>query len=569
MSEKRDVARILAVARGDAPADCVFSGGRVLSVFTREWIDADVAVVDGVIAGVGGYAGIERVDLSGRYVVPGFIDAHMHFETTRLLPGEYAREVLPQGTTCVVADPHEIANVLGAEGVRWFVDSCGGLQLDVYFMAPSSVPASPLESPRHTLDLADLEAVLAHERVLGLAEMMNFPGVIAGDEHELAKLRLAGAEHVDGHAPGVVGKDLAAYAAAGISSDHEAFTVEEGRDRLRAGMWLLIREASPARNLDVLLPLLQEFGPSRIAFCTDDREPDDLAADGHINGMVRRAVAAGIPVEDAVAAATLSPAACHGLRHLGAVAPGYQADLLVLDDLARFEPSLVVKRGAPVLDIPRSEVPDWVQQSVRIGSVGRDAFRVASDGGDIRVIGLVPEQIVTESLVLPPTIERGHAVADPSRDLAKIAVVERHHATGRVGLGFVRHSGLRHGAIASTVAHDAHNVVVIGSSDDDMHAAVARLVELGGGIVAVRDGDVLAECELPVAGLLSRRPAHEVIAQSRRCTEAAHELGWTSAAPFMTLSFLALSVVPALKITDRGLVDVVRGAVVPLVAAGA
>jgi adenine deaminase len=243
--------------------------------------------------------------------------------------------------------------------------------------------------------------------VLGLAEMMNFPGVIAGDEHELAKLRLAGAEHVDGHAPGVVGKDLAAYAAAGISSDHEAFTVEEGRDRLRAGMWLLIREASPARNLDVLLPLLQEFGPSRIAFCTDDREPDDLAADGHINGMVRRAVAAGIPVEDAVAAATLSPAACHGLRHLGAVAPGYQADLLVLDDLARFEPSLVVKRGAPVLDTPRSEVPDWVQQSVRIGSVGRDAFRVASDGGDIRVIGLVPEQIVTESLVLPPTIERG------------------------------------------------------------------------------------------------------------------------------------------------------------------
>jgi adenine deaminase len=331
-------------------------------------------------------------------------------------------------------------------------------------------------------------------------------------------------------------------------------------------MWLLIREASPARNLDVLLPLLQEFGPSRIAFCTDDREPDDLAADGHINGMVRRAVAAGIPVEDAVAAATLSPAACHGLRHLGAVAPGYQADLLVLDDLARFEPSLVVKRGAPVLDTPRSEVPDWVQQSVRIGSVGRDAFRVASDGGDIRVIGLVPEQIVTESLVLPPTIERGHAVADPSRDLAKIAVVERHHATGRVGLGFVHRSGLRHGAIASTVAHDAHNVVVIGSADDEMHAAVARLVEIGGGIVAVRDGEVLAECELPVAGLLSRRPAHEVIAQSRRCTEAAHELGWTAPAPFMTLSFLALSVVPALKITDRGLVDVVRAAVVPLAA---
>jgi adenine deaminase len=535
-------------------------------VFTREWIDADVAVVDGMIAGVGAYDGIERIDVSGRYVVPGFIDAHMHFETTRLLPEEYAREVVPQGTTCVVADPHEIANVLGAEGVRWFVDSCEGLPLDVYFMAPSSVPASPFESPRHTLDLADLEAVLAHERVLGLAEMMNFPGVIAGDDRELAKLRLAGAGHVDGHAPGVVGKELAAYAAAGISSDHEAFTVEEGRDRLRGGMWLLIREASPARNLDVLLPLLREFGPSRIAFCTDDREPDDLAADGHINGMVRRAVAAGIPVEDAVVAATLSPAVCHGLRHLGALAPGYQADLLVLDDLERFEPSVVVKRGRPVVDVPRSEVPDWVQHSVRIGPLGREAFQVPSDGGDIRVIGLVPEQIVTESLVMSPTIDRGHAVADPSRDLAKIAVVERHHATGRIGLGFVNRSGLRHGAIASTVAHDAHNIVVIGTCDDDMHAAVARLVELGGGIAAVRDRELLAECELPVAGLLSRRPANEVIAQSLRCTKAAHELGWTAPAPFMTLSFLALSVVPELKITDLGLVDVVRAAVVALAA---
>jgi adenine deaminase len=529
-------------------------------------MDADVAVVDGVIAGVGRYDGIERVDVSGRYVVPGFIDAHMHFETTRLLPDEYAREVLPQGTTCVIADPHEIANVLGAEGVRWFVDFCDDLPLDVYFMAPSSVPASPLESPRHTLDLDDLEALLAHERIIGLAEMMNFPGVIAGSDRELAKLGLAGAQHVDGHAPGVVGKDLAAYAAAGISSDHEAFTEEEGRDRLRAGMWLLMREASPARNLDVLLPLLREFGPGRIAFCTDDREPDDLTADGHINGMVRRAVAAGVPAEDAIAAATMSPAACHGLRHLGAVAPGYQDDLLVLDDLERFEPCLVVKRGRPVRDVPRSEMPDWVQQSVRIGSLGRDAFGVEADGGDIRVIGLVPEQIVTESLVMPPAIEGGRAVADPSRDLAKIAVVERHHATGRVGLGFVRGSGLRQGAIATTVAHDAHNVVVIGSSDDDMHAAVSRLVELGGGIVAVRDRQVLAECELPVAGLLSRRPAHEVIAQSRRCTEAAHALGWTGEAPFMTLSFLALSVVPALKITDRGLVDVLRGSVVPLAA---
>jgi adenine deaminase len=561
----RDVARLLAVARGGAPADCVLSGARVLSVFTREWLDADVAIVDGVVAGVGTYDGDERIDLGGKYVVPGFIDAHMHFESTRLLPDEYAKQVLTQGTTTVVADPHEIANVLGTDGVEWFVDFCAGLPLDVFFMAPSSVPASPLESARDVLGLPELTAMLQLDRVLGVAEMMNFPGVIGGSEHELAKLRLAGSLHVDGHAPGVVGKDLAAYAAAGISTDHEACTAAEGRERLRAGMWLLIREASAARNLDELIPLLREFGPlARIAFCTDDREPDDLAADGHINGMVRRAVAAGVAPEDAIAAATIKPATCHGLRHLGAVAPGYQADLLVLDDLERFEPSVVVKRGRPIAERTRPLLPDWVQQSVRIQPVTRDSLTVSSNGGPIRVIGLIADQIVTESLVMRPTVVDGQAVSDPARDLAKIAVIERHHATGRAGLGFVHRSGLQRGALASTVAHDAHNIVVIGSSDDDMLAAVGRLVELQGGIVAVHDGQILAECALPVAGLLSNRAAEDVIAESGACSRAADSLGWTGSAPFMALSFLALSVIPALKITDRGLVDVVRASLVPL-----
>ena len=322
--------RRLAVARGDAPADLVVRGGRVLSVFTREWLEADVAIVDGVIAGIGSYDGEETIDAAGRFVVPGFIDAHMHLESVKLLVDEFARLVLPLGTTAVVADPHEIANVLGSDGVHWLHDASAGLQLEVFFMAPSCVPASAFESPRRPLAPGDLEALMRRSRVLGLAEMMNFPGVIAGDPDELEKLALDGAEHVDGHAPGVLGKPLQAYAAAGIRSDHEALTVEEGRERLRAGMWLLIREASMARNLEALLPLVAEYGPGRIAFCTDDRDPEDIADNGHVNGMVRDAVAFGIEPADAILMASLHPAQWHRLSRHGAVAPGYVADLLVL-----------------------------------------------------------------------------------------------------------------------------------------------------------------------------------------------------------------------------------------------
>jgi len=548
-----DLARRIAVARGAEPADLVLTGGRVLSVFTREWIEADVAIVDGWIAGLGDYEATETIDVDGRYVVPGFIDAHMHLESTKLLPDEFARLVLPLGTTAVVADPHEIANVLGTDGVHWLIEFCSELPLDVYFMASSCVPASPFESPRRALGDEELESLLRRRRVLGLAEMMNFPGVIAGDPRELSKLGLKGAEHADGHAPGVTGKDLNAYAAAGIRSDHEALTIEEGRERLRAGIWLLIREASMARNLEALVPLITELGPSQIAFCTDDRDPDDIVDDGHINGMVRKAVAAGVPPEDALAVATLNPARWHGLRDLGALAPGYRADVVVLPDLESFRPELVLKGGRRIGDFPRPEVPDWVQQSVRIAPLAPDAFAVP-DCGRVRAIGLVPDQVVTESLV----VEVG------AEDLAKIAVVERHLATGRIGVGFVRGSGLQRGALASTVAHDAHNIVVVGKSDEDMFAAVQRVVELAGGIVAVDNGLVLAECPLPVAGLFSIGSLAEVIAHSRACNEAATAMGWSGSTPFLTLSFLALSVIPALKITDRGLVDVERFELVPL-----
>src|ERR671930_242495 len=494
-----DLARRLAVARGSEPADLVVRGGRVLSVFTREWVDADVAIADGWVAGLGDYEGREVLDADGRYVVPGFIDAHMHLESTKLLPDEFARLVLPLGTTAVVLDPHELASVLG------------------------------------------------------LAEMMNFPGVINADPNELEKLALATGVHVDGHAPGVLGRALNAYAAAGIRSDHEALTPEEGRERLRNGMWLLIREASMARNLQALLPLVREFGTNRIAFCTDDRDPEDIAENGHINGMVREAVANGVAPEDAIVLATINPATWHRLWHLGAVAPGYQADLLLLPDLERFEPELTLKLGRPVDEIPEPDVPEWVKHSVRNQPVTANDFHIPWDGGKARVIGLVPDQVVTELLE-----------EEPGNDLAKIAVAERHLGTGRIGLGFVRGSGLQRGALASTVAHDAHNIVVVGLDDGDMAAAVQRLAELGGGIAVVDGGEVRAELPLPVAGLLADAPLAEVIDRSLACNDAARDLGWSGATPFLTLAFLALSVIPSLKITDRGLVDVDRFELVPL-----
>jgi adenine deaminase len=557
-----DLARRLAVARGDEPADTVIRGGRVFCSFTREWLDGDVAIVDGVVAGLGSYEGVETIDAGGRYLVPGFVDPHLHIESSKLLPDEFARLVLPLGTTAIVADPHEIANVLGTDGVHWLCDEAAGLPLDIYFMASSCVPASGFESPRRALTTGDLEGLLRRTHVLGLAEMMNFPGVVSGSEGELEKLALA--KHVDGHAPGLTGHALNAYAASGIRSDHEAATAEEGRERLRAGMWLLIREASSARNLHALLPLALEYGPHRIAFCTDDREPEHIADDGHINAIVRDAVALGARPEDAIVMASLNPAQYHGLEHLGAIAPGRRADILFLGDLESFVPERVLKRGRPVGEIPATAVPDWVRNTVHVGLVEASDLAVPWQGGRARVIGLVPDQIITASLEDELGAEAGHAVADPGRDLAKIAVFERHLQTGRVGLGFVRGFGFDRGAFGSTVAHDAHNLIVVGVEDEAMLHAARRLRELGGGLVVASAEGVLAELPLPVAGLLSDRPLAEVLEASRGLGAAVRSLGVTFPQPVQMLAFLSLSVIPSLKITDRGLVDVGRFEVVPL-----
>jgi adenine deaminase len=551
-----DLARRLAVARGDELADVVIEGGKVFSAFTREWLETEIAICDGYVAGLGEYAGKDVVHAGGKYVVPGFIDAHMHLESSKLLVDEFARLVLPLGTTTVVADPHEIANVLGTDGIHWLADLADEVPLDIFFMASSSVPASRFESPRRALTPGDLQGLLRRRRVIGLAEMMNFPGVVAGDPHELEKLGLELATHVDGHAPGVLGRDLQAYAAAGIRSDHECYSAEEGRERLRAGMWVLIREASAARNVEALVPLVAEFGPHRMALCTDDREPEHIAEDGHLNDVVRRAVELGVAPEDALQMATLNAATWHGLREFGAIAPGYVADLLLLPDLERFEPDLVLKRGKPVEEFPRPEVPEWVKHTVRVQPTASNDFAVPWEGGSARVIQLVSGQIVTEEVREELKVEDSVAVADPDRDLAKIAVVERHLGTGRVGLGFVRGFGLQRGAMATTIAHDAHNIVVVGVDDGDMARAVGRLAEMGGGLVVIADRGVQAELPLPIAGLLSEAPYEEVVEASEACLAAARELGCDFPAPFQTLSFLALSVIPKLKITDRGLIDV-------------
>jgi adenine deaminase len=569
-----DLSRRLAIARGDEPADVVIKGGRVLSVFTGELLDADVAIAGEHVAGISsGYEGRETFDAEGLILLPGFIDGHMHIESTKLMVDEFARAVLPHGTTTVVIDPHEIANVFGLDGVRALLAAAGEVPIDYYVMVSSCVPASPFESNGATVEAADIQQFLAEEpKAIGVAEMMDFPGVVAGDPRVLAKIEAAwraGDRHIDGHAPGLTGRALNAYLAAGVRSDHECSTYEEALEKRRLGMWIMIREGSAARNLEALLPLVKEFGPWNCLLCTDDREPDQLLDEGHINHVMRKAVALGCPPYHAIVMGTLFAARCHRLHRHGAVAPGYLADVVAVPDLEGFRPHAVWKRGRLVatdgrpVAIPKVTAPDWMRGSVRVGPLDADAFRVDTDG-QVRVIGVEAGQLVTKALVAEPLHRDGQAVADPDRDLAKIAVVERHRGTGRIGIGFVTGFGLKRGALASTHAHDAHNVVVVGMDDADMASAVNRLAELGGGQVAMEGGRMLSEVPCPIGGLLSDRPVEDVAAQVRAMEHAAGSLGVSLRAPFMAMSFLALSVIPELKITDRGLVDTVNFELVPL-----
>ena len=566
---------LIAVSRGEEAADLLLKNARLVNVLSGEVHPANIAVWQGRVVGWGDYQARQVVDLGGKYVCPGFIDAHVHLESSMVQPSEFARAVVPHGTTAVVCDPHEIANVLGLAGVRYILDASEGLPLHVYVMAPSCVPATHMETAGAELTAADIEQLWAHERVIGLAEMMNFPGVLFRVPDVLAKLQSAGQRPIDGHAPGLSGLDLNAYVAAGVRSDHECTEVAEAREKLRRGMHILIREGTTARNLHPLLPLVTPSNARLCHFCTDDRHPDTLLSEGHIDDVVRKAIAWGLDPVTAIQMASLNTAEHFRLRNVGAVAPGYRADLLVLDDLETVRVSQVYAAGELVAEAGRflpsraDQLAVPIQPSVHVDvaaldftiPAGRGAAHVAPVA---HVIGAIPGQVVTEHLRLMPTTEDGCVVSDPARDLLKIAVVERHHASGNVGLGLVTGVGLKRGAIASSVAHDSHNIVVIGASDDEMRAAVVAVAEMGGGQVAVVDGQVQAACPLPIAGLMSDRPLEEVRDQVAALTEAAHALGCTLPDPLMTMSFLALPVIPALKLTDKGLVDVEKFDFVPL-----
>ncbi|MCD6128209.1 adenine deaminase [Candidatus Bipolaricaulota bacterium] len=570
---EQDQRRLIQVAKGEAPADLLLKGAKVLDVFSGEFSRRDVAVADGWVVGYGAKEAREVVDLSGKYLVPGFIDSHVHIESSQLSPAEFARAVLPHGTTCVIADPHEIANVLGLTGIRYMLAASEGLPLRVFFMAPSCVPATPLETAGAELSAREVAEVLSWDRVLGLGEMMNFPGAISGDPEVQAKVKAAAGRPIDGHAPGLSGPDLWAYALAGPRTDHECTDLAEAREKLSAGMHILIREGTTARNLSALLPLLSWRTAPFVHFCTDDRHPETLLSEGHMDDLLRKAISGGVPPEVAIASATIHTARAYGLAELGAIAPGYRADFLVLSDLESVDVervyvdgTLVAEGGRLLVDLPRQDASE-VQGTVRVDPE-KLSFRIPAGQGKARVIGIVPGQVVTEELLLEPKVEAGEVVPDPARDILKLGVVERHRGTGNVGLGLVKGFGLKRGALASTVAHDSHNIVVVGADDESMFRAVEELVHLGGGQVVVAGGEVLAELPLPIAGLMSDRPLEEVAQAARELSRAARELGCGLPDPFMTLSFLALPVIPKLKLTDQGLVDVDRFRHVPLFGQG-
>ena len=567
-----DRKKLVQVALGNEPADLVLKNAEVFHVFTGEFLNADVAIVDGYIAGVGeNYTGITEIDLSGKFLLPGYIDSHINLESSTLLPDEFARAAISNGTTTVIMDPHEIANVCGTAGIRFMLEATERIPLNVYMTLPSCVPASRLDTSGAILEADDLKPILSHPRVLGLGEMMDFHGVLNLNEGVYAKLSMADNILVEGHAPGLKDKTLMAYAAAGIRSDHECTTPEQALQRLRAGMHLHLREGAVSKNFMALSEVINQDTAPYISFCADDISAEELLKEGHINKIVRMAISRKVPVATVLQIATINTAKYYGLKDVGAIAPGYKADILVMDSQNVRMPRQVYKSGqlvctdGVVVDIPKTVIPPEVLNTINIKGIRKEDLKIPMNGNMANVIGIVPYQVVTKHFKLQVAVKNGEVISDIENDILKLAVFERHHGTGNVGLGLVKGLGLKSGAIASSIAHDSHNIIVAGTNDTDMILAVEEISRIGGGIVIVENGSILSCFPLPIAGLMTDLPAQEVADKQAELREIAHSLGvYSFINPFLTLSFCSLPVIPALKLTDQGLVLVETGKYIPV-----
>jgi len=559
----RNVQQKLSVARGEQPAELFFKNANLVNVLSGEIHLTGVAVDDGRVIGLGDYEAAKVIDLNGAYLAPSLIDGHFHVESSMLTAPEFARAVVPHGTGVVVIDPHEYANVLGLDGIRYVLESSKNLPVDFFIMLPSCVPATSFETAGAQLTADDLRLMMADERIAGVAELMDYPGVYLGRESELAKIAAGKGKIIDGHAPGLRGKNLNAYVLAGVRSDHESTELEEAREKLRLGLHLLLREGSTERNLASLIPLINPHNAANCSFATDDKLASDLVSEGHLDHAVRKSIQSGLPPVTALQIATINTARHYRLRNFGAIAPRFWADFIVFDDLNDFTVRRTYKKGRLVAEngkylAPQPAPVPLPRSTMNLRYQPADLEVKAPRAGKIKVIQIIPNQIVTQQIIETPKTADGRIVADCERDILKLAVVERHRATGNVGVAFVRGFNLKRGALGSTVAHDAHNVVVVGTSDADMVRVIQELEKLQGGQVAVADGAVKAELGLPIAGLVSDRPLAEVIRRIAGLNAAAHEMGCDLEAPFMTLSFLSLSPIPELKLTDQGLIDAVN-----------